>query len=140
MDSIVAFRLAGRLFGVSIMQVHRVLMGDTPLVEAPGAPPHVRGMIDLQGTLVAVIDLPLLLFARSESAPAGLGARFVVVRCAGEAELAALPGDEVLGRVKLAAEDVMSPPEQVVGGPVTGAFYRDEELGLLLDAERLGLA
>ena len=59
--NLVAFRLGGRLLGVDIMQVHKVLTGDDPLVLAPGAPAHVLGMIELQGALVAVLDLARLL-------------------------------------------------------------------------------
>ena len=130
---LVAFRLAGRLFGADIMQVHRVLSGETPLVEAPGAPPAVLGMIDIQGTLVAVLDLARLLQLEASQAPAG---RLVVLR-RGETELAAVPADEVLGRVQLEAGELLEPPEQVAGAPIRGAFYHDDELALLLDVSQL---
>lgn len=130
---LVAFRLAGRLLGADIMQVHRVLSGETPLVEAPGAPPYVMGMIDIQGALVAVMDLGRILSLQASQVAT---ARLVVLR-SGEEKLAAVPADEVLGRVQLAAEDLLAPPEQVAGAPIRGAFYQGEELGLLLDVNQL---
>lgn len=132
---LVAFRLAGRLLGADIMQVHRVLSGETPLVEAPGAPRHVLGMVDIQGALVAVLDLAQLLQLQLTSGhdPAS---RLVVLR-RGEAELIAVPAEEVLGRVQLEADQLLEPPEQVAGAPIRGAFYHNDELGLLLDVNQL---
>jgi purine-binding chemotaxis protein CheW len=127
---LVAFRLQDALFGVDIMQVHRVLMPQ-PLVSMPGAPEAVRGMFDLHGTLVAVVDTGRLL-----RSPAGereeTGRRLVVVRI-GEETLVALQVDEVVERVRLAEEQILPPPPQAQTPAVVGAFYREEELGLVLD-------
>jgi purine-binding chemotaxis protein CheW len=130
---LVAFRLAGRLLGADIMQVHRVLSGETALVEAPGATRHVLGMVDIQGALVAVLDLAQLLQLTSGPEKAS---RLVVLR-RGETELIAVPAEEVLGRVQLEADQLLEPPEQVAGAPIHGAFYHDDELGLLLDVNQL---
>jgi purine-binding chemotaxis protein CheW len=130
---LVAFRLAGRLLGADIMQVHRVLPGETPLVEAPGAPPAVLGMIDIRGTLVVVLDLARLLQLEASHTPVG---RLVVLRRS-ETELAAVPAEEVLGRVQLEPGELLEPPEQVADAPIRGAFYHDDELALLLDVSQL---
>lgn len=131
---LVAFRLQDALFGVDIMQVHRVLMPQ-PLVSMPGAPAEVRGMFDLHGTLVVVVDTGRLLRSSGEEQNEA-GRRLVVVRIGDEAprtRLVALQVDEVVERVRLTEEQILPPPPQAKAPAVVGAFYREQELGLVLD-------
>jgi purine-binding chemotaxis protein CheW len=129
---LVSFRVGGRLFGVDIMRVHRVLLAER-LLDVPGAPPHVSGMIEVHGQLVGVVDLPGAMGL--EAAESGQ-LRLVVVRLEGE-RLAAFNVDEVVERVRLQRTEVLDPPPGLLAEAVTGAFHHGEELGLILDPARL---
>ena len=53
---LIAFRIDGREFCVDIMQV-RDIRGWTPATPLPHSPAYVRGVINLRGAVVPVIDL-----------------------------------------------------------------------------------
>ena len=54
------FAVAGRLYGCEIETV-REIMPVRHCTRLPGAPPFVRGLINLRGTVVTVVDLALRL-------------------------------------------------------------------------------
>lgn len=77
-----------------------------PVRQVAGAPPFVRGLAIIRGSMLPVVSLGTLLGAAGEAT----GRRFVTVR-AGEGRLAALEVNEVLGarHIDTAALDVMPP-------------------------------
>ena len=54
--SFVTFEVAGQLFGVPVMKVQDILTPDA-IAPVPGGPAEVRGLINLRGRIVTVIDL-----------------------------------------------------------------------------------
>ncbi|MEO6443879.1 MAG: chemotaxis protein CheW [Gemmatimonadaceae bacterium] len=56
------------LFGLDSPLV-REIVSPRSLTRLPGAPPHVRGLLTVRGTLVSVIDLAHLLAVGTVSAP-----------------------------------------------------------------------
>lgn len=55
-DQFIAFTIGGEEYGVDIMEV-REIKGWTQATRLPNAPQHVRGVINLRGTMVPVFDL-----------------------------------------------------------------------------------
>lgn len=55
-ESFVTFTVAGQLFGVPVTQVQDILTPDA-VAPVPGGPPEVRGLINLRGRIVTVIDM-----------------------------------------------------------------------------------
>jgi purine-binding chemotaxis protein CheW len=55
-QSFVTFVVAGQLFGVPVIRVQDILTPDT-VAPVPGAPKEVRGLINLRGRIVTVIDV-----------------------------------------------------------------------------------
>jgi purine-binding chemotaxis protein CheW len=55
-QSFVTFIVAGQLFGVPVIRVQDILTPDT-VAPVPGAPKEVRGLINLRGRIVTVIDV-----------------------------------------------------------------------------------
>ncbi|MFM9942566.1 MAG: chemotaxis protein CheW [Hyphomicrobiaceae bacterium] len=53
----VAFRIGAQEFCIDIMSV-REIRGWTPATMLPHAPPYVRGVINLRGAVLPIIDLP----------------------------------------------------------------------------------
>ena len=58
---VLVFTVAGRTRCSDIADV-REIVPITPTTRLPGAPPHVRGLINLRGTLVTVLDAALCLY------------------------------------------------------------------------------
>jgi purine-binding chemotaxis protein CheW len=54
----VTFSLMGEEYGVEISYVREIIELE-PLTRIPGMPPVVRGVINLRGSVVAIVDLPL---------------------------------------------------------------------------------
>ena len=78
---LLTFSLGGATFGLGILEIEEInrVMAMTPV---PKAPPYVRGIVNLRGRIVTVIDLG----QKIGCAPASLttAARMLVVGAAGE--------------------------------------------------------
>ena len=55
-EAFVTFTVAGQLFGVPVMRVQDILTPDV-IAPVPGGPNEVRGLINLRGRIVTVIDM-----------------------------------------------------------------------------------
>ncbi|HEY4075520.1 MAG TPA: chemotaxis protein CheW [Rhizomicrobium sp.] len=55
-ESFVTFTVAGQLFGVPVTRVQDILAPDA-VAPVPGGPREVRGLINLRGRIVTVIDM-----------------------------------------------------------------------------------
>jgi purine-binding chemotaxis protein CheW len=55
-EAFVTFTIAGQLFGVPVTQVQDILTPDA-VAPVPGGPAEVRGLINLRGRIVTVIDM-----------------------------------------------------------------------------------
>ncbi len=55
-ESFVTFTVADQLFGVPVVRVQDILTPDA-IAPVPGGPSEVRGLINLRGRIVTVIDL-----------------------------------------------------------------------------------
>ena len=69
-----AFILAGEEYGVDILRVQEI-KGWTTVTQMPNMPPHVKGVLNLRGTIVPIIDLRL----RFGLEPVPYGATTVIV-------------------------------------------------------------
>lgn len=57
-DQFLTFIMAGEEYGVDILTVQEI-RGWESVTPIPNAPPHVKGVINLRGTIVPIIDLRL---------------------------------------------------------------------------------
>jgi len=55
-EAFVTFTVAGQLFGVPVIRVQDILTPDA-IAPVPGSPKQVRGLINLRGRIVTVIDM-----------------------------------------------------------------------------------
>ncbi len=128
------FRLDSHLFGLDVQDVQEIIRQQSA-TRVPLAPPVVRGLINLRGQIVTVIDLRMRL---------GLEARVlerpavnVVVRCAGSAT--SLMVDEIGDMVECEAASRENPPETLRGAIrelITAVYKLDGQLLLVLDTAR----
>jgi len=103
------FMLGGEMFAMAILSI-REIIEYTTLTEVPMMPPHIRGVINLRGAVVPVVDL-LVRFGKP-SAPVTKRTCIVIVEIEGKGErqTVGLVVDAVNEVIDLAAEDIEPPP------------------------------
>ena len=79
-EAFVTFTIAGQLFGVPVTQVQDILTPDA-VAPVPGGPAEVRGLINLRGRIVTVIDMRTRLSLPRSDKKTGM---CVTIECGGE--------------------------------------------------------
>ena len=134
-EHLATFFLAGEEYGVDVKQVQEIRrVGE--ITSVPRAPEFVRGVINLRGRVLPVLDLRRRL---------GLGevavdraSRIVVVRL--KDRLLGLLADGASQVLKIPVSRIEPPPEEVVqkgGDYIRGVAKLDDRLIILVDLERL---
>jgi purine-binding chemotaxis protein CheW len=133
------FSLGGDDYAVAIGQV-RELVAAAPLTAVPGAPPWVRGVFNLRGSVVPLVDLGVKFgvgTAAATSSTSWVVAELVVER---RRQWLAFEADEVREIVELDdAELFATPPTgiRIKNECVRGVIRYGEGFGLVLDLERV---
>ncbi len=133
------FKLAAEEYGLEILKV-RELIGLLEITRVPRAPEFIRGLINLRGKVIPVVDLRLkfgmetveltsqnvIIVVQIGSSSAGLTMGILV--------------DEVL-EVRAIGEDEIAPPptfqSQVVADFILGVGKADKRIIFLLDIDRV---
>jgi len=105
------------------------------ITRVPQAPPHVRGVANLRGRILAVVELR----SRLGLAPAELTPRSRVVVVEVRGRVLGLLVDAVSQVTKVPQASVVPAPEEVVSGDagyVTGVARWQSRLIILLDLEK----
>ena len=129
------FVLGEEHYGVEILQVQEI-RGFTPVTPLPNSPVYVRGVINLRGTIVPVVDLRLKLGLAERAYD-----RFTVV-------VVTTVGTKVVGLIVDAVSDVMTfeensiQPAPILGdgqrSPIAQGIARlEDRLVVLLDLVRV---
>lgn len=132
MNRVLTFSLAGEEYGVDIRVVHEIISA-LPITRVPMTPERVRGVINLRGSVIPVIDLK----PEFNLPPATGDFCIVVVRVNGID--VGIVVDRVSDVVELAEGAVQPVPE--FGGDrraecLSGIAHVGERLCLLIDIER----
>jgi purine-binding chemotaxis protein CheW len=104
-----SFQLAGEEFAFGILRVKEILEYDT-LTRVPNAPPAVRGVINLRGAVVPVLDLALLFNLPSTTVTKRSCVIIVEVRVDGQELVMGILADAVNQVIELAPETIEPPP------------------------------
>lgn len=129
----IGFELAGQLYGVPILSVQEVL-ASAEIEPVPGTPPEIRGVINLRGQIVTVLDLRMRLGLPPHPDPDG---PLIVFDGAGETVAARV--DRVT-HVRQIADPAIKPAPRTGSHPgrgVAGLVTRSGELMTLLDVPAL---
>ncbi len=134
LETWVAFSLAGEVFALPVEPVREVVRV-TSLTRVPHAPQPIRGVTNMRGRVIPVIDLRL----RIELPPKELdrASRVIVVRSRGR-QLGLLV-DAVHQVIHIDLNQVQPPPEDVMtvqSDYLSGVYHLDDQLILLLDIDR----
>ena len=126
-------------YGVGILQTKEIIEYDT-VTTVPNAPSFIRGVINLRGSVVPVVDLAVR-FGRTPGAITRRSCIVVVeMRHEGARTIVGIAADRVTQVAELAAADVEAVPEFGTGGRsafLTGLGRSGKRFLLLLDTEKL---
>ena len=99
------FRLDGQLYGASIIHTEQIL-SMLPVTTVPEYPSYAKGVIDLRGTIVPLIDLRLR-FGKREAA---YTEHTCIITCRVDEDLIGFIVDEVDSVLDISAEQISPPP------------------------------
>jgi purine-binding chemotaxis protein CheW len=132
---LLAFRIGSEEYGVDIFKVQE-LRGYETVTQIANSPDYVKGVINLRGVIVPIVDLRLRL--RIAQATYDQFTVVIILNLASRTIGAVV--DSVSDVVRLPASQIKPPPELGVGndtGYVEGLGTFDERMVILVDAERL---
>ena len=134
-----SFEVAGTGYGLPILAVKEILQYEEP-TRVPGAPGSVRGVINVRGAVVPVLDLAVK-FGKPETVPTNRTCILVVEAQAGSERLTlGVLADAVNEVLDLPADSVEPPPAFGTGvrlDYLTGMGKVGRGFVLLLDVDRV---
>ena len=138
-EQYLTFQVGGEEYGVGILGV-REIMEYAGATRVPHAPAAVRGVINIRGSVVPVVDLALKFGLPASVATKRSCVVILEVNLGGEALVMGVLADAVSQVIDLAADDIAPPP--AFGSRVRVEFLQgmartDRGLILLLDMDRL---
>lgn len=128
-NEFIAFRIGEQEFCIDIMSV-REIRGWTPATALPHAPPYVRGVINLRGSVLPIVDLS----QRLGFPPTETGARQVIIVVQVGAQIIGLLVDAVSDILSQAADAIQPTPE--VATETAKSFIRGV---MAVDGRMIGL-
>jgi purine-binding chemotaxis protein CheW len=134
----VGFVVAGELFGVDILVVQEIIK-DINLTAIPDSPDFIKGVINLRGNIIPVIDLAKRLRLNGASRSDGQGGWILVLNVGGR--VTGFNVDRVTRVIKIQAEDIKPAPDLVVSGLksdyIRGVCRQDQRVLAILDFNRI---
>jgi purine-binding chemotaxis protein CheW len=132
---LVTFALDREEFGIPIQQVREVIRV-SEITRVPQARPHVRGVTNLRGRILAVVEIR----TRMGLPPAEITARSRIMVVGVHDRTLGILVDGVSQVVKIPTTTVTPPPEEVLtpgGDYITGVARWSSRLIILLDLEKV---
>lgn len=137
--SYITFKLGNEEYGIELVKL-RELIGLLEITRLPRARPHIRGLINLRGKVIPVVDLRIK-FAMAPAEPTHQSVIMVVQLDAGNpGSTTGILVDEVLEVRAIGADDIEPPPnlqEQVAASFILGVGKADKRVIFLLDIDRV---
>ena len=133
------FMIGAEEYAVSLLKVKEIIEYDT-ITEVPKTPEWVRGVINLRGSVVPVIDLAVK-FRQSPSVAGKLTCIVITeVECEGEATVMGVMADSVRQVIDLKPEEIEEPPTfgtRVKVDYLLGMARAGKKFCLILDTEKV---
>ncbi len=132
---VLVFVLGAEEYGVDILKVQEI-RGYEKVTPLPGAPAFLKGVVNLRGIIVPVIDLRIK-FGMADPRYDSFTV-VVILRLAGR--VIGIVVDGVSDVVQLADDDVKAAPQlgsTIEAGFLAGLATKDDRMVLLLDIEKL---
>jgi purine-binding chemotaxis protein CheW len=133
------FLLAGEEYAISILQVKEIIEYDT-VTTVPKTPKWIRGVINLRGSVVPVVDLGVK-FGMEERAVTKTSCIVIIeTRFEGQNATIGIVADAVSQVMDLAADDIRAVPEfgtRVKVDYLLGMAQLGKKFALLLDVDKV---
>lgn len=132
MQQYIGFRLKEGAYAIPIMKV-REIINLPEITTLPQASPHLRGITNLRGSVIPVVNLKRLM----EIPENGSQGSRVIVLASGRVTFGVLV-DEILGVISI-EESTIEPPTGITRGrdQVSGVAKRDNHVVVLLETKKL---
>lgn len=129
------FFLGGEEYGVEILKVHEII-GMLPITRVPRTPPHIRGVVNLRGKVIPIMDLR----RRFQMPEAADGEQTCIVVVQVHGVQIGVVVDRVSEVLDIRGEDVEDTP--AFGGDdsaeyLLGLAKTEQSVKLLLDIDRV---
>lgn len=138
-DKYLTFSLAGEEYGIGILKVKEII-GMIPITPVPRTPNHVKGVINLRGKVIPIVDLRL----KFGMAPMDYTERtcIIVVETASEAGtvLIGIVVDTVSEVLNVSTSDIEAPPAfgtSLDTDYIQGMAKAEGRVKILLDIDRV---
>lgn len=131
----ISFTIGDEEYGVDIMAI-REIKGWSATTELPNTPPFIRGVINLRGAIVPILDLR----ARFSTQRTQASARHVIIVVAVGSRVAGILVDAVADIITVATGDIQPVPQLDHGsaaGFLTGLVTVDGRMVALLDLDQI---
>ena len=131
----VTFFLGDEEYGMEILAVHEII-GVLPMTRVPRTPPFVRGVINLRGRVISIIDLR----RKFDLPPCEPGPTSCIIVVAAHAAHVGLLVDRVSEVADIGAADIAPPPPLGAGARteyLVGVAKSRARVRLLLDISRV---
>jgi purine-binding chemotaxis protein CheW len=133
------FMIGGEEYAVSLLKVKEIIEYDT-VTEVPRTPEWIRGVINLRGSVVPVIDLAVK-FRQGPSIAGKLTCIVITeIECQGEATIMGIMADSVREVIDLKPQDIEEPPSfgtRVKVDYLLGMARSGKKFCLILDTEKV---
>ncbi len=128
------FVVDGEALGVEIAYVKEII-GIQPIARLPDTPAYIKGVINLRGKIIPVIDMRL----KFHKQPEAYTDRTCVIVVDIGAHSAGLIVDQVTEVLRIEQSDIVPPPEHSAGSGsyIKGIGKSEGQVKLLLDTEKL---
>ena len=137
--SYITFKLGNEDYGIELVKL-RELIGLLEITRLPRARPHIRGLINLRGKVIPVVDLRLK-FEMAATDPTSQTVIIVVQLTQKNGGLTmGILVDEVLEVRAIGPDDIEPPPdlrEQAAASFILGVGKADKRVIFLLDIDRV---
>jgi purine-binding chemotaxis protein CheW len=134
----VGFIVAGELFGVDILMVQEIIK-DITITAIPDSPDFIKGVINLRGNIIPVINLARRLKLADAGPSDGEDGWIIVLDVGGR--VTGFMVERVTRVIKTQADAIKPPPELVVSGLksdyIRGVCRQDQRLLAILDFNRI---
>lgn len=125
-----AFQFGGEQYAIPLLLVREVIEMSTP-TPIPQAPSYFRGVIDLRGQLISVIDLRVKLNLKQTTD----GPKTAIIILNKENVNMGFIVDRVNSVLAFSSQDISPPPHSVVGleGPLIGVARSGNQVTMILN-------
>lgn len=135
----ITFKMGDELFAIDVQFVREVI-DLSPIARVPTAPAYLRGVVNVRGKAVPVVDLRRK-FGLPDMAPT-VHTRILILDLVSDGEAYVVGGlaDSVHDVIELGPEDLAPPPRLAArwrSEVITGLAQRDGEFIMLLDVQRV---